>query len=130
MAAPITAVYAGLCALVILVLVGLVERQRFRHRVEFGDGGQIELARAIRAHANALENIPLALVLLLLWELAGAPPWGLHLAGVALVASRVLHGWGLNRSSGRSMGRAAGAVGSWMVIFGLALALLGHALLA
>ncbi|MEN3365539.1 MAG: uncharacterized protein V7606_2813 [Burkholderiales bacterium] len=119
----ITSFYAGLCALVVIALIFQVERQRFKHRIGFGDGGQEKLTLAIRVHANAVENIPLALILLLLWELNGGPVWGIHLAGAGLVVSRALHAWGFSRSSGRSFGRSVGATGTWLVILVLALVL-------
>jgi uncharacterized membrane protein YecN with MAPEG domain len=124
---PITSFYSGLCALIVIALIFQVERQRFRHRIGFGDGGKEKLALVIRVHANAVENIPLALILLLLWELNGGPRWGLHLAGAGLVVSRVLHAWGFSHSSGKSFGRSAGAAGSWLVILVLALVLVAKA---
>jgi hypothetical protein len=118
--APVTAGYAALCALVLLALAVRVSWVRRARGINLGDGGDPELQRAVRAHANAAENMPLALILLLTVELAGVAAGLLHGAGAALVIGRVLHGWGLNRSNGASFGRVAGMALTWGVMGALA----------
>ena len=49
------------------------------------------LARRIRAHANAAEYVPLALLLLLILELNQTQPMLLHVFGCVLIAGRILH---------------------------------------
>lgn len=117
--------YAALLALVLLALSYNVVRLRRRHQVGIGTGGNEELARAVRAQANFCEYVPLALVLLALVEFsARAPAWSLHLLGASLVVGRVLHGIGLNRSSGASKNRVLGTLLTWLVLlFGAGLAL-------
>jgi uncharacterized membrane protein YecN with MAPEG domain len=51
----IAALYAGLIALMLLVLAIPVSRLRHSLKVGLGDGGDARLARAIRAHANTVE---------------------------------------------------------------------------
>jgi uncharacterized protein len=83
--------------------------QRVRLKVEWGDGGQTEMARAMRAHANFAEHVPIALLALAACEFAGAPkPLLMGLAAV-LVAGRLLSAIGLTRSLGPSLPRQAGA---------------------
>ena len=118
--APVTAGYAALCALVLLALAVRVSWVRRARGINLGDGGDPDLQGAIRAHANAAENLPLGLILLLLVEMAGAAAWLLHGAGAALLIGRVLHGWGLNRSAGASFGRVAGMILTWGVMGALA----------
>lgn len=60
-----------------------------------GDGGNEELQLAIRAHSNAVEYIPIALMLLLTLELNGAPKILIHILGVTLLVGRILHAMGL-----------------------------------
>ena len=62
----ITAVYAAISALLVVALSFRVIRLRLSTRTGIGDGGHQDLARCIRAHANAVEYLPLALLLLLL----------------------------------------------------------------
>lgn len=119
--APVTALYAGLCALLLLVLAGLVLKQRRIHKIGLGDGGVEQLARAMRVQANFVEYVPIALVLMLLAELNGMPVRWLHAAGVTLLVSRVLHAWGLSHSSGGSFGRMVGTTGTYAVLLALAL---------
>jgi uncharacterized membrane protein YecN with MAPEG domain len=116
----ITALYAGI-VLILLVLLALpVSRLRQRHGVGLGDGGRADLARAIRAHANLSEwGVPV-LLLLLIAELNRAPAILLHAAGIALVVARILHAMGLYRSSGTSFGRFAGAGLTWITLIVLA----------
>src|SRR5690606_12886383 len=96
----ITALYAALAAILVIALAASVIARRYGVRVGLGDNGDHVLARRIRAHANAVEYLPLALILLLVLELlAIAPPW-LHAFGIALLLGRLLHALGLSRSSG------------------------------
>jgi uncharacterized membrane protein YecN with MAPEG domain len=104
----ITLLYAALCTLLMLVLAGRVIAFRFRHRIGLGDGGQPELQRRIRVHANAVEYLPLALLLLGGMELNGYPDAWIHGFGATLFASRLAHAWGLSRHGGTSFGRFAG----------------------
>lgn len=121
MNAPVlSGLYAGLCALVMLALSMNVIRLRRRHQVGLGDGGHQDLACACRAQANAVEYVPLALILLALLELNGGSATAIHAYGGLLVLARIGHGVGLSRSPGRSFGRFYGTLATWMVILGLA----------
>jgi uncharacterized membrane protein YecN with MAPEG domain len=120
MAAPVTGFYAAFLALLILLLALRVVVLRWRTRTGIGDGGDRGLARAIRAHGNAIEYVPVALVLMLVAELGHASPALLHSCGIALCAARVLHAAGLSRRSGATPERVAGTVGTFTVIAVLA----------
>ena len=122
------ALWAGLCLILMLVLSVLVTRQRRRHRVEAGDGGVPALNQAIRAFGNATEYVPAALVGLGLLALVGAPPLLIHPIGVTLFAGRLLHAFGLSRSTGTSWPRAAGALATWISYVATAAALLFYAI--
>ncbi len=119
MPAPVTTLYAAVFGLLLLALSALVVRARWRFRVGLGTGGDVGMERAVRVQANFTEYVPLALVLLLLAELAATPPVALHAAGTSLVACRLLHAWGLSLSSGRSFGRFWGTAGTWLVLLAL-----------
>jgi uncharacterized membrane protein YecN with MAPEG domain len=112
----ITALYAGLIGLLLLVLAVPISRKRMALRVGLGDGGDAGLARAIRVHANTVEWAVPALLLLLLAELTRAPLVLLHVAGIALIIGRLLHASGLSRSAGASRGRFSGTLLTWGVI--------------
>ncbi|MCC5797111.1 MAG: MAPEG family protein [Methylophaga sp.] len=87
----LTALYASLCALVIVKLsLGVIALRR-KHQIRLGDGGIDELHAAIRSQANATEYIPITLLLMLLLELMHVSPWLIHLAGISLLTGRLLH---------------------------------------
>ena len=128
MALPVTALYAGLMGLWLLVLAFAVMRERRRNDVSVGDAGVPALQRAIRAHGNAVEYVPVALILLGLAEGMGMPGWLLHLAGLALTAGRLLHGWYFLTGAARLNVRVAGMMLTVAVIALLSLGLVFHAL--
>ncbi len=117
--APITTLYAALFGLLLIALSVNVVRARWRYRVRLGVGTEEGMQQAARVQANFTEYVPLALVLLLLAELAGTPAAALHGAALVLLASRVLHAWGLSQSPGRTFGRFYGTAGTWLTIVGL-----------
>lgn len=124
-ALPVTALYAGLLGLWLLALSYEVVRRRWRHDVSLGTGGEPELERAIRAHGNAAETVPIGLILLGLAEGMGMPAWLLHLAGLSLLMGRLLHGfhfvaypkpmrlrfWGMLLTIGAIAALSAGLIG-------------------
>lgn len=109
-AVPVTTLWTALIALWVLLLMLVVVRLRWTRRVGLGDGGDKDLTKAIRIHGNAIETMPIALLLMLGYELGGGLPWLLHVCGATLLASRVLHASGLRRSSGSSAGRMLGSI--------------------
>ncbi len=92
----ITSIYASLAVLLIVRLSISVIKLRRKYRISLGDGGHEALQIAIRAHANALEYIPVTLLLLLLLELNGAPKLLIHLLGIVLITGRIIHAIGLS----------------------------------
>ena len=124
MGAPITSIYAALCGSLMIALAVRVSMLRRRFRIGVGSAGQEALERAIRVHANFTEFVPLALILMLLAELGGVTGWLMHVFGITLVVSRLLHAWGLTRSGGVSFGRLYGTLGTWALILALAVLLL------
>ena len=116
----VTALYAGLAGILLIVLAALVSRMRRRHRIGLGDGDNRELQRAIRAHGNAVEWLVPAVLLLLVADLNRAAPLLLHLCGLAIIVGRVLHAIGLSRSGGASFGRMTGSLLSWGAVAVLA----------
>jgi uncharacterized membrane protein YecN with MAPEG domain len=116
----ITLLYAGLCALLVLILAMRVASWRFKHKIGLGDGGDKELLKRVRAHGNAVEYLPLCLILLGGMELNGYPNSLIHSFGAALFVSRVAHAWGVSRSSGSSIGRLSGMVVTWAIMLAMA----------
>ncbi|WP_395631771.1 MAPEG family protein [Aquidulcibacter sp.] len=111
------ALYTGMNLLIILALVGQVIAYRRREKITLGDGGFPPLIRAIRAHANATEIAPIALIGLIAMAMANVPLWAIHIGGLSLTLGRALHGYGLSRDEGPSFGRMAGMILSLTALF-------------
>lgn len=105
--AGLVMIYMALCARVVVL--------RRRHVVGIGDGGHHDLKRAIRAHANFTENVPLTALLIALASQTTSPNW-IHGLCAALVLARLIHALGLSRHPGVSFGRFYGAGISWTVM--------------
>ncbi|TBR42793.1 hypothetical protein CBF23_006350 [Marinomonas agarivorans] len=87
--------YAAICAIWICYLVLNVVKVRTSKQVAYGDGGEESLIIARTAHGNAVETIPVALLLLLGLELNQGSIWLLHFFGITLLVGRGLHGIGV-----------------------------------
>ncbi|NCT83407.1 MAG: glutathione metabolism protein [Comamonadaceae bacterium] len=98
-------------ALLSLLFVGLSVRTlslRRRLRIAIGDSGNTAMLRAMRVHANFAEYVPLALLTLYFVELSGAGRGLVHLLGLALLAGRVLHAYGVSQPDENYRFRVAG----------------------
>jgi uncharacterized membrane protein YecN with MAPEG domain len=124
----VSLLFAGLHALLLLLLSARVSRWRYRAEAAFGDPGNGPLARAILVQANFIEYVPIGLVLLALLELAGLPSRWLWALGSLLLLARLLHAWGLSLHSGTSFGRYWGTALTWMVLMAMAIAAVWMAL--
>ena len=118
----ITALYASILALLLTALAVNVTIQRNRLGVLFGDGGKPAMMRAMRLHGNSAEYIPIGIVLMGLYELDGGLPLVLHVAGIALVVSRLVYIAGIWNADRPTAGRAIGIVVTWLTVAGLAAA--------
>lgn len=94
---PVTALYASLLACLFVLLSVRVIFMRRGARVALGDGGDAALQRRIRVHANFAEYAPFALLTLALAESLRTPAWALHPIGLALIAGRCAHAYGVSR---------------------------------
>ena len=122
------ALWAALNLLILLVLSLLVVRQRSKHKIQFGDGGEPELAQAIRAFGNAAEYIPAGIVGIAVMALAGANAIAVHVVGLVLFLGRGIHAVGLSRSTGSSGMRSTGMLLTWTAYIFTAVMLLFSAM--
>lgn len=130
MTLQITALYAALIGVWAVVLSNYVSINRGKYKTLHGDGGQPEMAAIIRRHANLMENVPLALIVLGLAELSGLGSAWLHGLGVLLIISRLIHPFGISVTNPGSPLRIAGTVGTHIVTLGASLYILWTAFLA
>ena len=124
----ITGLYAAIAALLVVIFGLRVSLRRRAIKVGIGNGGDSILAQRIRVHANAVEYLPLALLLLLILELNQTQPMLLHVFGILLLLGRLLHAWGLSMSPGITPGRGFGIVFTWGTIAAIAVLLIWQTL--
>lgn len=104
----VTGLYAGLCAVLMVVLSLRVIASRKANRVSLGSGGVDGLERRIRAQGNAAEYLPIGLILLGVAEINGAPDLLLHGFGVTFLLGRVLHAYAFSFTDGNMRMRVSG----------------------
>jgi uncharacterized membrane protein YecN with MAPEG domain len=91
----ISVIYAILATMLILALSYHVIRLRWHYHVSLGDGNNKELRTAMGAQSNAVEYLPISLLLLFAMELNGMNLWVVHAFGMALLGSRLLHAFAM-----------------------------------
>lgn len=107
---PVVATYTALLAILFVLLSVRTIRLRRRHRTALGDGGHGMLQKAMRAHANFAEYVPLTLLLIWFVERGGRTPVMVHVLGIALIAGRLLHAWGISQAQENFRFRVSGMV--------------------
>jgi uncharacterized protein len=123
----ITSAYLGILALLYLVLGLQVSRLRRGEKVLFGDGGNIKLRSAIRAHANFVEYVPLIVLMVALLEMSRMPSIQVHLLLAALLVARLMHPLGMYvgpRTLQFQIYRVGGITLNWLVLVAAAVLLL------
>ncbi len=118
---------AGLLGLILLFLSGYIIAGRVKFKINSGDGGDESMRQRIRAQANFVEYVPLAMILVMLveWTRIG-PGWLAGAMGATLVVARLWHAQGLLSNSGVSAGRFMGTNLTGLVILVGAVAALGQ----
>ena len=112
MAVPITALYAGLLGLLAILLANQVLYGRLRT----GRIADWKPDTLLRVQANFVEQVPMALIVLLVLELQGVQPMLIHAFGGLLVVLRLAHAWGLSRDPGATYPRLIGAQGTFLLV--------------
>jgi uncharacterized protein len=107
----ITSIYVAILAIIMIALSSHVSAQRGAAKVSILDGGNAELQLRMRRHGNFVENVPMALLLMLVAEIDGVGANWIHVAGILLVAGRILHAAGLSASKVTAF-RLAGGLGT------------------
>lgn len=112
---PITALYAGILFIILAVLGYHVGRMRTKLGISINYGDNLELATAMRRHANFTENVPFALILMAIIEANGAGSTLLHVLGIGLVVARIAHPLGLHHDNMQHPLRQVGAGGTVLI---------------
>lgn len=86
-----TAIYASILSILMCWLSMNVIKVRRKNKVKYADGGVSELQIARSAQSNAVDYIPITLILLFALEYNGGNIWLLHIVGITFVIARVIH---------------------------------------
>ncbi len=117
--------YLALNLILLFIVAYRVVQTRQKHDVGLGDGGNEDVLRSMRVHANFAEYAPLPLLGLFALGGLGAPVWLIHGFGAVFTAARYAHCFGFTASGdGRPLGRFLGTMGTAAVVVLQALALL------
>ena len=113
----ITTLYAGVLGLMGFALGATAGIYRGKNGIAIGDGGDPVLLLRMRRHANFVENVPIALILIALLEMQSVSTTTIHVFGGALVLGRVLHWIGFDDNVGNPLrGLGAGITGLTIVV--------------
>lgn len=91
----VTSLYAGLLGAIYFTLTFIIIQKRRKERISLGDNNDPIMNARIRAHANFVETVPLALILLFLAEHQGASLLLIHALSVMLLIGRIMHPIGI-----------------------------------
>jgi uncharacterized membrane protein YecN with MAPEG domain len=125
MVLQVTALWGGLLGLLMVVLAIIVVIARNGAKVLIEGGGNDDLVRKIRVFGNFSEYVPMAILLMAMAELTGAPSLSLNIIGAMLLVGRLMHWHGLHGKVLKPT-RAIGVVLTWIAIAGSA----GYCILA
>ena len=123
MSLPVSGFAAALCGLILVALAFRVSLLRMRHRVATGSGDIPALNRAIRAHANSIEQMPIFLVQCLCYEASAGSTRTLAALVALFLVGRLVFAWSYSRAP-ISLGRRFGAGVTYVTQLALGLLLL------
>jgi len=97
-----TGIYAAILGIMFIVLRINVTIERAKTGISIMHRDNMVLAEKMRRFGNFIETVPFSLILLAIVETTGASTTILHAVGGLLLASRVLHPFGLNSENGKN----------------------------
>ena len=112
-------IYAAVSGLVLMALTYWVILLRNRKHAMVCGIEDTELLKAIHIQANFVRYVPLGLVLMTLFELAGGSEAAIHAAGCGLILARLFFAWGISKRIGAEATRMLSVGVSWVVLGGL-----------
>ena len=119
-----TPIYAAGLALLFIALSIRTLLLRRRLKIAVGDGGDQQLLRAMRVHANFAEYVPLTLLLLYMFESGGGQSVLIHMLCVCLLMGRLAHAYGVSRIAEDYRYRVFGMAMTFTALGGSALGVL------
>jgi uncharacterized membrane protein YecN with MAPEG domain len=111
-----TPAFAAILAIIFVGLSLRTIRLRRTLRIGIGDDGNETMRRAMRAHSNFAEYVPIALLVLFFAESLGTRLYMIQILGAALVVGRCLHAYGVSQPNENYRFRVVGMVLTFTVI--------------
>ena len=121
--------YAALNMAILIWIAVATARLRGKYKVSIGDGGVKHLIRILRGHANAVENMPMFFVLMVIAALLGMPALAAHALGLIFTVGRALHAWHFIQEDAPGWQRGGGFTLSFLAQIVLLIGIAGHGLL-
>lgn len=115
-------VWTGLHVILMLALALNVSRHRFQSDKDEGYDER-RLVKAIRAHGNNIEYVPIILFCIALLVVVGADATWVHALCATLFVARLLHAHGIQQFTHLPKSRIIGNFATWGVMLGTAIAL-------
>jgi uncharacterized membrane protein YecN with MAPEG domain len=106
------ALYVGLNLLLTLVLAINVVRHRFKGE----SGDPVALEKAVRAHGNNTDYVPIILVGLCVTAMMGTSAQTISILGGTLFVARVFHAYGIQQSKVPNIFGMVGNIVTWLVM--------------
>jgi uncharacterized membrane protein YecN with MAPEG domain len=115
----ITLILSSIMGFMCVWLALQVIKNRRKHKISMGDGGIEELKKAIRAHGNFIEYVPISLILLGMSELNHANPFVVLVFAVLILLGRIFHAYAFLKSKEHFKPRVLGMKFTLNTLLGL-----------
>ncbi len=116
MSIQITAIYAALLGLIFIAFSFYVSSVRAKTGINTRNGGNVAMVVAMRRHGNMAESTPFALLLMALAEANGLGAMWVHIAGLVLIAGRLIHPLGIAEDGGNFPARIIGQSATYIAM--------------
>jgi len=116
MTVQITAIYAAVFGVFFIAFSFYVSAVRAKTGVSTGDGDNVAMIVAMRRHGNMAESTPFALLLMALAEANGLSAMWVHIAGLVLIAGRLIHPLGIGADGGNFTARIVGQSATYVTM--------------
>ena len=114
--APVNTMFFSALLVLLKIALGIqVTMYRAKNNTMWGDAGDEQMQRRIRAHANHYEWMPATIIILALIEMVGVSALLIFVLGAAMLVGRLLHAVGL-MGNAEMFNRVTGMVITWGVL--------------
>lgn len=123
----LTPFYAALLTLFYVILTLNVIKNRWRYKQSLGAGKEAQMEKAIRAHGNFAEYVPLVIIMMSFLEWAKESPTILHFFGITLIIGRLAHAIGIGLQAPNSL-RVIGMMATFTCLIGASIKVIIYSL--